>query len=374
MCIDIQITDGRSVPCRNCWQCNENRVNSLVGRCVAEQQFSNVAYAVTLTYRDGEAGASELLYGDFQLFMKRLKRKFDVRFIVGGEYGTEKGRAHWHAVLFFKDKGPDLVPAPKDNSWEIALDRNIHWKPWPRGFVFFQKPNADSTAALRYPMKYSIPDSKQQSNKTMLQMSKKPLLGYDFICEYAQRFVDARLVPNDFNYTFDHLWRAESGRETFYFLGRSQSVFLGQFLHRWIETYGPDVPSSPLIESEFDKYFARYLSENGDHDDTYQRQKGFPFPPVNAPPYVEGEGLARIGEFAGVSDVKWIQWKSKAVSVWDDERNVYWHVEPAHGPALVREARGTQGHIVEAQPQREFLQELRQSVWKDWLQEAVELR
>ena len=59
------------VACRNCWQCRKNRINDYVGRCLAEQKFSDKALAVTLTYADSDsANASILTYSDFQKFMK----------------------------------------------------------------------------------------------------------------------------------------------------------------------------------------------------------------------------------------------------------------------------------------------------------------
>ena len=181
MCVDLQLTYGKSVPCRSCWQCRENRVNDLVGRCIAETQHCTASYAVTFTYREGEAGAALLLYCDFQLFLKRLRRAgYPVRYIVAGEYGTEKGRAHWHAVLFFSDKSPPIVPHTPNDTHEITLDATFHWKFWPHGFVFFQRPSGDSMASLRYAMKYALKDQHQRSSRNHLMMSKKPILGHRF--------------------------------------------------------------------------------------------------------------------------------------------------------------------------------------------------
>jgi len=65
---------------------------------------------VTLTYRDEclPPGGS-LRYRDFQLFMKRLRRRTGVAmsYYVGGEYGEQLSRPHYHCCLFgydFPDK------------------------------------------------------------------------------------------------------------------------------------------------------------------------------------------------------------------------------------------------------------------------------
>lgn len=66
---------------------------------------------VTLTYDDEHVPyGHDLVHADFQKFMKRLRRKksiFDVRnwnwsprFYMCGEYGEERARPHFHALLF----------------------------------------------------------------------------------------------------------------------------------------------------------------------------------------------------------------------------------------------------------------------------------
>jgi len=57
---------------------------------------------VTLTYApDQLPAAGNLVYRDYQLFMKRLRKEVGkVRFFMCGEYGTENRRPHFHACLF----------------------------------------------------------------------------------------------------------------------------------------------------------------------------------------------------------------------------------------------------------------------------------
>lgn len=63
---------------------------------------------VTLTYSDECLQSPSLNYRDYQLFMKRLRKRFGpVRFFMCGEYGETTWRPHFHACLFgvfFEDR------------------------------------------------------------------------------------------------------------------------------------------------------------------------------------------------------------------------------------------------------------------------------
>ena len=95
--------EKQPVGCKACWRCKRNRVNDYVGRCLAEAAVSSHTCVVGLTYAPRDDLADKLLQPrHFQLFMKLLRRAgHKVRYFVAGEYGDEKGRAHFHAILFF---------------------------------------------------------------------------------------------------------------------------------------------------------------------------------------------------------------------------------------------------------------------------------
>lgn len=57
----------------------------------------------TFTYKGDLPPLASLEYGDFQRFLKRLRKKVSpqrIRFFVGGEYGGASRRPHFHAALF----------------------------------------------------------------------------------------------------------------------------------------------------------------------------------------------------------------------------------------------------------------------------------
>lgn len=79
-------------------------------RCVHEGSLWDANCCVTLTYSDDHLPEhGNLVYRDFQLFLKRLRRRVGVpvRFFCGGEYGDRTDRPHFHSLLFnydFRDK------------------------------------------------------------------------------------------------------------------------------------------------------------------------------------------------------------------------------------------------------------------------------
>lgn len=91
------------LPCGQCIGCRIDRSRQWAVRCVHESSLFEHSCFVTLTYDDDHLERMSLHYRDFQLFMKRMKRKDSfarVRFFMCGEYGEENFRPHFHAMLF----------------------------------------------------------------------------------------------------------------------------------------------------------------------------------------------------------------------------------------------------------------------------------
>ncbi|MGK7663605.1 rolling circle replication-associated protein [Marinovum sp. E06] len=229
------------VACRYCWQCRRNRINDLVGRCIAEQKTSTQTLAVTLTYRGDVVNASTLIYSDFQKFMKRLRRAgYSVRYIVAGEYGSKKGRAHWHAILFFSGKSP-----------EFPLDTRVEWDAWPHGFAYFQEPDYKGFA---YVLKYVLKDQDAEVSRSHLAMSKKPPLGHDFMIQLAEQYVQQKLSPQNAFYSFRDVFDAKGKRRRFFLQGRMREIFIEHFIARYQEVHGTEYPYSEFLELQEDKW------------------------------------------------------------------------------------------------------------------------
>lgn len=263
------------VGCRNCWRCRNNRVNDLVGRCIAESQYSTATFAVTLTYAGDTPATSTLVYEDFQKFMKRLRfAGYSVRYIVAGEYGSKKGRAHWHCVLFFKGTSPD-----------VPQEERFDWKHWPHGFSYFQRPDYKG---FSYVLKYAL---KEQTKGAVnhLAMSKKPILGWEFIKELAEKHVNQGLSPQSAAYSFRDQFDGKGKRRVFYLQGRARQKFVERYLTAYLDRHGVDYPFSEFL----DRHSQNWLPEAREMTDRewliYNAQQPVP----NAQPEERRQAIAR---------------------------------------------------------------------------------
>lgn len=188
--------------CGTCGRCIQRRINDYVGRSLAEASLSRAAVCITLSYRnDFDGGRYDLADKvlnphHFQLFMKRLRKGgHKLKYLVAGEYGKLKGRAHFHALLFFRDKVPDWPALP------VAFDgkpARVHIPQWDHGHVTIDW-NIDHRAA-RYVCKYIHKDLQKGSGQRWISMSKKPPLGAEWFQRKAQNHIRQRVFPTSFQY------------------------------------------------------------------------------------------------------------------------------------------------------------------------------
>lgn len=178
--------EQQPVNCKICWQCLGNRVNDYVGRSLCEASTSQGTMCVTLTYRPRDDLADKVLTPlHFQNFMRSLRKAGHVvRYIVAGEYGELKGRAHFHVILFFQ------TPMP-----EIPHKENFHWGHWPHGHVFADLSSDEAT--LRYAMKYL---TKEERGSYWFSLSKKPSIGSEYFRMRAAENVRHGVFPSSFEY------------------------------------------------------------------------------------------------------------------------------------------------------------------------------
>lgn len=150
------LRDGNLVACRKCSQCRDFRVQTWVGRCIAESKTAVATTTLELTYGRDENGneshprAAILTYSDVQRYFKQLRnRGFPARYLITGEMGSKKGRAHWHGIVFWQKAIPTIMLDYGNNSWHRAkrpepVEVPIEWETrfnepcWPHGFSFWQ--------------------------------------------------------------------------------------------------------------------------------------------------------------------------------------------------------------------------------------------
>lgn len=143
-----------TLPCGSCVGCRLARARQWSIRCVHEASLHKANCFVTLTYRPEHLRPEGLRYRDFQLFMKRLRRRLGVRvrFFVVGEYGEHLERPHYHACLFgvdFPDKRP-VAYLSRRPGWRSDLLDGL----WGLGHTHLGELNVRSAAyAARYCLK-----------------------------------------------------------------------------------------------------------------------------------------------------------------------------------------------------------------------------
>lgn len=107
-CLKLAVRkDGQSFPCGQCHNCRINKKRDWQARLLLEAASSKFAAFITLTIGVEDAKPeSYCTYLDkptVQRFLKRLREKLPrgaLRYLVVGEYGEKKGRAHYHALFF----------------------------------------------------------------------------------------------------------------------------------------------------------------------------------------------------------------------------------------------------------------------------------
>lgn len=105
-------TEITPVPCGKCENCRNRRASGWSHRLMQEDKHSNTSYFVTLTYDTlnvpiNKKGFMALQKTDLQKFFKRLRKahfnefgRNDIKYFAVGEYGSTRGRPHYHIIIF----------------------------------------------------------------------------------------------------------------------------------------------------------------------------------------------------------------------------------------------------------------------------------
>lgn len=149
------VTEKLQVPCGQCIGCRLERSRQWAIRCIHEAQLHPHNCFITLTFAPEHLPSPPTLdVRDFQLFMKRLRKKYGngVRFFHCGEYGEQFGRPHYHACLFNFDF-PDKTLFKTTNGINLYVSKSLQ-ELWPFGFSTIGEVTFESAAYVaRYIMK-----------------------------------------------------------------------------------------------------------------------------------------------------------------------------------------------------------------------------
>jgi hypothetical protein len=179
------------LPCGQCIGCRLDRARKWAIRCVHEASLYEDNCFITLTYDDfnyPENGS--LNKRDFQLFMKRLRFKYEdarIRYFHCAEYGNDFQRPHHHACIF----GFDF---PDKYAWSIRKDYIIYRSDileslWSFGFVSLGACNFDTACYVaRYIMKKqngpNADEHYQGRLPEFITMSRRPGIGREWFNKY----------------------------------------------------------------------------------------------------------------------------------------------------------------------------------------------
>ena len=195
---------GFNIPCGQCVGCRLNYSRQWAIRLVHENQMHDNSCFVTLTFNDENLNKRDnpdsLNVRDFQLFMKRLRKKHpkkQIRFFHCGEYGEKNNRPHYHALIYNHDF-PDKKLFKQRKEIKLYISKELE-ELWPYGFSTIGDVTFQSSAYVaRYIMKKQKGDNaKEHYNKinpttgevTTIQpeyctMSRKPGIGYEWFKKY----------------------------------------------------------------------------------------------------------------------------------------------------------------------------------------------
>lgn len=211
-----------------------------MGRAIAETKHSRASSFITLTYGRDDRNVSDhmrarvLTYSDVQKYLKLLRwHKYPMRYIAVGEYGSLKGRCHWHVIIFWKERVP-----------EHPVGRRFQCPFWPHGYSEWDEAGP---GAVRYVCKYIQKDYRDIHQQSSMMMSKRPLIGARYFEELAGRYVEQGLSPQDPYYDFPEVTDRQGKKIRFKMAGATLKLFLQSFLDQWRARYTRLHPWSPLL-------------------------------------------------------------------------------------------------------------------------------
>lgn len=179
--------DGIPFPCGQCLPCRINKRRVWTLRLMLESYLHEHSSFITLTYSEDNLPYDQeyrptLCKRDFQLFLKRLRKRFghaEVRYYGCGEYGEKSARPHYHAIIF------GLSPAELDPAWllyEGKSGRDFHrhrssplFDLWQYGIVHVGECSRQSIQYVAgYVTKKLVVDKKDTRTPEFALMSRRP--------------------------------------------------------------------------------------------------------------------------------------------------------------------------------------------------------
>lgn len=187
------------VPCGKCKECRARNARDWKIRLYHHSLTAGDGVFITLTYDNDHMDSSSLDYRHFQLFMKRLRRRFPehkLSFFCAGEYGSKSLRRHFHCIVFGlpfnKIKSQFLCRSRKAKDIKIYTSEicSLCWS--NRGFCSVSKVLKGDYRVFGYVSGYIISKSDEEHQSLISQfgltpefhhMSLKPAIGKEYFLQ-----------------------------------------------------------------------------------------------------------------------------------------------------------------------------------------------
>lgn len=235
-----------SVRCGKCIACMQKYSSDWALRCQMELKLHSESCCVTLTY-DDEHCPDELCRKDSQDFLKRLRSRFPekrIRYFGCGEYGSKRGRPHFHIILFgfdFPDKKYFKMSGRKQKVYVSKILSEL----WSFGYATIGDVTRETCFyTAKYLGKLRQIDGKKPP---FCLMSLKPSIGIDY------------LTAEDF------------GRGYFYLDGKK--TFIPRSFYQSLERKGFDFYDFKEIRAERLAYFDSLKDKNAEFDYSYAKSR-----------------------------------------------------------------------------------------------------
>ncbi|UCS96062.1 MAG: replication initiation protein [Microviridae sp.] len=189
------------VPCGKCVLCRDKKAREWSFRATCEGKYSETCpLFVTLTYNDVHLPSDGVRKDHLQSFFKRLRRSFErknepfnLRYFACSEYGSKKGRPHYHLILwnFPEFRSPFEQLRIIERAWSIYQGNDSNNNPVydPIGFAYVGKVDK---GAVSYVMKYMKKEQiipRPYINKTFTLSSRRGGgIGYKYALEMAEYY------------------------------------------------------------------------------------------------------------------------------------------------------------------------------------------
>lgn len=257
------VIEGREYEfaCQKCKECRKGRVRDLVGRALAESKYAVGSSYITLTYGvdrriDGAAdvkGANVLTYSHVRTWLKRLRDAgYPMRYIIAGEYGSMKGRAHWHCILWWTREVPPIPEHVADRKGVSRCWNDPWWEPIGGGHTQWAEVTRET---ITYCCSYSLKRLGDPDAQGMVRQSTRPLIGAKYFDHWAKMHVDQGLAISDRYYTIAGSKDPKTGKLWRYYMTDAALAYVVKsFKRQWEERNpGRHMPPHPFLERELDR-------------------------------------------------------------------------------------------------------------------------